>query len=148
MADMHTPESRLSRAGSIALLIAVVYSAALVVAGFLVPMYSSLSVSSSGEVAHGSATLVAVNGLGGAFVLAIPLLVTLAVWAALRHRAQRGAMPVAWTLTGLLAVFNLAALMSIGLFVIPATVALVVACRKYPPRPKQQNAARHSTATG
>jgi hypothetical protein len=37
-------------------------------------------------------------------------------------------MPIAWTLTGILAGFTLLAMMSIGVLVLPVTVALVVAC--------------------
>jgi hypothetical protein len=140
MVDMNAPEPQPSRVSSVALLFAAVYSAAIIVAGFVVPMYSSLSVSSSPAsssgsapssvvVSHGSATLVAENGLHVVFVLSIP-------WAALRKGAWRGAVRIAWALTWLLALFNLAALMSIGLYIIPVTVALFVACSRYVPRPK------------
>jgi hypothetical protein len=119
---------RPGRAASIALSIAAVYAAALVVAAFFAPVYSSASVSSSGEVTQGSGTLVSVNGIGVLPVLAVPLLATVLVGCALWLRARRGAMPFAWTLTGLLAVFNLLAMLSIGLFVLPVTAALVIAC--------------------
>jgi hypothetical protein len=133
MVDMNAPEPQPSRVSSVALLFAAVYSAAIIVAGFVVPMYSSLSVSSSPAsssgsapssvvVSHGSATLVAENGLHVVFVLSIPLLVTLAVWAALRKGAWRGAVRIAWALT--------------WLYIIPVTVALFVACSRYVPRPK------------
>jgi thiol:disulfide interchange protein len=108
--------------------VAVVYSAGLVVAGFLVPVYSTESVSSGGAVSEGTATLVAENGIGVVFVLGIPLLVTLLVGAALRDSSRRGMLPVAWTLTGLLAVFNLLAMLTIGVFVLPVTGALALAC--------------------
>jgi hypothetical protein len=147
MVDMNAPEPQPSRVSSVALLFAAVYSAAIIVAGFVVPMYSSLSgssspvfssgsASSSVVLSRGSATLVTVNGVHVVFILAIPLLVTLAVWAALRKGAWRGAVRIAWALTWLLALFNLAALMSIGLYIIPVTVALFVACSRYVPRPK------------
>jgi hypothetical protein len=117
-----------SRLGSVALLAAAVYSVGLVLAGVLVPVYSSQSVSSTGEVTQGSATLVEVNGFNVLVVLAVPLLVTLAVGAVLWPRVRRGAMPVAWILTGVLAAFNLVAMLSIGVFVLPVTGALLVAC--------------------
>ncbi len=117
-----------SRLGFLALVAALVYSAVLVIGGFFVPVYSTESVSSSGEVAQDSRTLVAENGVGVALVLGIPLLVSLAVAAALWQPARRGMLPVAWALTGVLAVFTLLAMLTIGVFVLPVTVALVVAC--------------------
>jgi hypothetical protein len=116
------------RAAWIALVTAAVYAGAFVVAGLVVPVYSSASESSSGEVTQGSDTLVGVNGMAILPILAVPLLATVLVGCALRLRALRGAMPVAWTLTGVLAALNLLAMASIGLFVLPVTAALVVAC--------------------
>ncbi len=119
---------RPSRVCTAALVTAFAWSVVLLVAGFLVPVYSSQGVASDGEVFDGSATLVGQNGLGVVVVLAIPLLVTLGVWSALRTPTRRGAVPIAWILTGVLAGLNLLALLSIGVFVLPVTVALVVAC--------------------
>lgn len=120
--------TRPRRRTSYALLVAVAWSAALVAAGFLVPVYSSDSGSSSGEVSDGSTTLVGENGLGVVPVLAIPLVVSLLVAAALRRPSRRGHLRTAWTLTGVLAVFNLLAMLSIGVFILPVTVSLLVAC--------------------
>jgi hypothetical protein len=138
--------TRLGRVASVALMLAAVYGMVLVVAGFLAPFYNSESMSSSGEVTHGSGTLVGVNGLGVVVVLGVPLLATVLVGCALWLRSRRGAVPIAWTLTGLLAVFNLLAMMSIGLFVLPVTAALIVACGTSRLRPKQQDSAGHSAA--
>ena len=91
-------------------------------------MYTTASETSSGQVTYGTDTLVGVNGLGVVVVLAVPLVVTLLVGCALLLRARRGAAPFAWTLTGLLAVFAVLAMMLIGAFFIPVTVGLVVAC--------------------
>lgn len=132
-----TVGTRLGRTPRIALAGAAVYATALVAAGFLVPVYETADGSSSGGSAHGSATLVAVNGPGVAVALTVPLLATLLVTGALLLPG-RGALPVAWALTGLVAVFTLAGLLSIGLFVLPVTAALVLACattRPVPPRP-------------
>ena len=63
-------------------------------------------------------------------LLAIPLLVTLAVACGLWQGSRRAALPIAWTLTGLLAAANLLAMLSVGVFVLPVTAALVVACAK------------------
>lgn len=120
--------TRLGRASSVALLFAVVWGLGLVVAGFLVPAYRSTGMSSSGESAESTSTLVGTNGWGVAVVLAVPLLVTVLVAGALLLRPRPGATVVAWALTGLLAVFNLLAMLTIGVFVVPVTAALVVAC--------------------
>lgn len=133
----NTAPTRLGRPASVALLIAGVWGLGLVVAGFLVPMYRSMSESTSGRVTYGADTLVGANGSGVVVVLAAPLVVTVLVGCALLLRDHRGALPVGWTLTGLLAVFNLFAMMSIGVFVIPVTVGLVVACAMSRPQPGQ-----------
>jgi hypothetical protein len=109
--------------------VALIWSIVLLVAACLVPTYSSTSVSSDGVVTHGSETLVGDNGLGVLPVVAAPLLLTCLVAAALWRRGTRpGAGALAWTATGLLIAFNLVALMSIGVFVLPVTVALTLAC--------------------
>lgn len=120
--------TRLGRVGSVALATAAVYGLLIVLAGFLAPVYRSTSASSSGEVTHGTDTLVGVNGPGVLVVLAVPLLVTVTVGAVLWQRSWRLSLPTAWTLTGLMAVLNLLALVSVGVFFLPVTVALVVAC--------------------
>lgn len=117
-----------------ALLGASAYGVALVLAAFLVPVYDSDSSSSSGGTTQASATLVDVNGLSAAAVFAVPLFVTLGVGCALWQGSQRWALPIAWTLTGLLATGNLLAMLSVGVFVLPLTAALIVACaRSRPP---------------
>jgi len=123
-----TASARLSRPASVALLVAGVWGMGLVIAGFSVPIYRTMSESTSGQVSYGTDTPVGANGLGVVVVLAVPLMVTVLVGGALLLRAHRGAMPVAWTLTGLLAMFTLLAMMSIGLFIIPVTACLVIAC--------------------
>jgi len=140
--------TRLGRVASLALLFAALYGAALIVGGFVAPVYESETGSSSGGVTHGTDTLVGVNGLGVVIVLGLPLLVTLAVGCALWPSSRRGAMPVAWTLTGLLAAFNLLAMLSIGVFVLPVTAALIVACGTRRPGSKHPRAAEHPAAIG
>ena len=59
----------------------------------------------------------------------VPLVATILVAAALWLRGtRRWAGIVAWVITGLLACFNLLALASIGMFVVPVTAGLVIAC--------------------
>jgi hypothetical protein len=147
MSIVNAVVTRLGRGASLALLIGAIWSVALVVAGFLTPMYESESVSSSGEVRHGPGTLVGVNGLGVVVVLAVPLLVTLAAGSAL-WSSRRGAVAFAWTLTGLLAGFTLLAMLSIGVFILPITAALFVACAVHRPRSQTRRATEHSTVLG
>jgi hypothetical protein len=139
---------RLGRVGSATLLVAGVYGIALVVAGFVVPVYRSTSVSSSGDLADGSDTLVGVNGGGVVLVLGVPLLATVLVACALWSRSRRGALAIAWTLTGLLAAFNLLAMLTIGVFVLPVTAALVLACSTCRRRPEQLGGAAAARSLG
>ena len=122
-----------SRSTSIALAFAVVWSAVLVLAAFVLPVYGTSSGSSTGDASGdqstavtttGTATLVGVNGLGVLLVIGFPLIITLLVGAALAARRRR----LGWIITGVLCFFTVIALMSIGLFVAPTTLALVVAC--------------------
>jgi uncharacterized membrane protein YhaH (DUF805 family) len=119
---------KLGRASSVALLGAALWGLGLVLAGFLVPAYRSTEMSSSGELTQGTKTLVGMNGPGVVVVLAVPLLATLLVASALLARSRRAALPFAWALTALLAVFNLVGMLTVGIFVLPVTAALVVAC--------------------
>jgi len=124
---MPTALSRLGRVSSIALLGAAVWASALVAAGFLVPVYTTETVSSSGELAQRTETVVGANGPGAVVVLAVPLLATVLVACALLVPARAG-LPVAWALTALLGVLTVLGMLTIGVFVLPVTAALVVAC--------------------
>jgi hypothetical protein len=79
----------------IAVLTAAAWSLALFVAGFTVPVYRSVGVSSAGEPTQSTETLVGVNGSGAVVVLAVPFLVTVLVTCALLVRSRRGARKVA-----------------------------------------------------
>jgi hypothetical protein len=128
---------RLGRTASVAILFAAAYGALLVLAGFVAPVYESTTSSSDGEVTHGAESLVEANGPGAAVVLAVPLVVAVLVGCALRFAADDRALPLAWLLTGLLGVLDVLALASIGLFLVPVTASLVVACvaGRRPPSP-------------
>ena len=108
------------------------WSVGLLVAATTVPAYqsstsgltgsgSSRSISSHGE------TLVDVNGKGVLIALAVPLLATLVVAGALLIR-RRWSIWIACVTTGLLALGNLAAMLTVGVLVLPVTAALVVGC--------------------
>ena len=121
--------SRFGRLERISLAFALVWGTGLVIAAVLVPVYQSSSVSSSGTVAAGSATLVGVNGRGALLVAGAPLVAAVVTSSALWRRAGRqGAGVLAWAVTGLLVCFTVLAMLSIGVFVVPVTVALAVAC--------------------
>jgi hypothetical protein len=128
--------SRFGRLEWISLAFALLWSIGLVIAAFRLPAYQSLSISGhslsffrSHPGTGGSATLVAVNGWGGVVVAAAPLaaavLIACALW---RRIEEEGAGALAWTVTVLLMCFNVLGMLSIGLFVIPVTLALIVAC--------------------
>jgi len=108
---------------------ALAWGAGLVVAAFVAPLYQSSTVSSSGTVTSGSATLVGVNGLGALLVAGAPLAAAVVIgWALWRRAGRQGAGALAWTIAGLLGCFNLLAMLSIGVFFLPVTFALAVAC--------------------
>lgn len=136
--------SRLGRSERISLAIALVWGAAVVIAALVAPVYQTSGASSSGAVTHGSATLVGVNGWGALIAASAPLAAALMVGNVLWRRAERpGAGVLAWTVAGLLACLNILAMASIGAFVLPVTVALIVACSTHGRRP-QGTAARSS----
>ena len=129
MGGVEPRAGRLRRLEWVSLAIAAAWGAGLLAAAALVPVYASVGVSSSGAVPHGPATLVGVNGWHALLVAGVPLAATAMAGGALWRRGPRpGAGVLAWTIAGLLAVFNALALASIGVFVIPVTVCLVVAC--------------------
>jgi hypothetical protein len=126
--------SRFRRLERISLAFALVWGTGLVIAALLVPVYQSSGVSSSGAVTDGSATLVGVNGWGVLLAAGTPLAAAVVTGCALwRRTGRQGAGVLAWTVTGLLAVFNILAMLSIGVFVIPVTAALAIACGTHGP---------------
>lgn len=115
----------------IALVAASLWSAALVVAALTVPVYSGESegTDSTGATVNTatSATLVEENGWWGLVVAGVPLVACLVVGALLLGPGGRAAKVAAVVVVGLLGLGTLLAMLSIGIFVLPATVALVVA---------------------
>jgi hypothetical protein len=136
MSSDHTvpPRALWSRTSAIALTFALVWSTLLVGGSFVLPVYSTSSQSATSEtvtgdsakapVTSGTETLVGVNGPGALVVVGIPLVVTLLVGVALAARRRR----IGWVLTSVLAFFNLLAMLSVGIFMLPTTLALIVAC--------------------
>lgn len=122
---------------AVALALAALISAGLLVAAAVVPVYGTETASASlapdgtltsSSTTSGGATLVAVNGLGSLVVVAVPLLVTLVVGALLLRATGWWGYAAAWIVTGLYTVLCVLALMSIGIFLAPVAMVLVVAC--------------------
>ena len=128
--------NRFGRFEQISLVIALVWGTGLAVATLVVPVYQLSSYSSSGTATDGSATLVGVNGWGALLVTVAPLAAAMVTgWALWRRAGRQGAGVLAWAVTGLLVCFNLLAMLSIGVFVLPVTLALVVACATHGRKP-------------
>lgn len=77
----------------------------------------------------GAMTLVEEEGSGILLAVGVPLVATVLVTLALLARGPgSNAGALAWTLVVLLGGFNALALLSIGIFLLPTTVCLLVAC--------------------
>ena len=122
---------QLRREEWVALSVAFLWSVGLMVSAAVAPAYESTTETSSGAVTTEGATLLDENGPAVLLPLGVPLLVTVIVGFALwRREPSRGAGVVAWTGIVLLAAFNVLAMASVGLFMVPATAALVFACAR------------------
>ena len=114
--------------------VAVVWSAGLVLAGLLVPAYTSNSTSEVNGVTLTRSTLAQENGVRGMALIAVPLLVSCVVLWAIRARRSgaRWGGPLAGMAIALLTAEALVGFMTIGLFIVPAIVLLAVATRRAP----------------
>lgn len=126
------------RRGTWAFLLAVSalgWSAVVLSSAFWGQTYDGETATSGGSVTHTSATLVGVNGLHAALLLAIPLLLTLAAGIALHARCARGSRAgtsVARLAICLLVALTLLGAASIGIYVVPSILLLVTAARLTP----------------
>jgi len=114
----------------VALGVAGLWGLGLLIAAVTVPVSSGSTVGASGVV-ESSATLVEENGDGVLAIVAIPLVVSLGVALALVYRYQTsrpGAGVVAPVLTGLVLILCLLGMLTIGVFMVPVAISLVVAC--------------------
>jgi predicted membrane channel-forming protein YqfA (hemolysin III family) len=94
------------------------------VAAFTVPAYSGASPSQ---------TLVQVNGNKVALIVAVPLLGAIAVFTNLvirRRRRRPGVGIFTWVVIGMLGIFMVLGLATIGMFVAPVLVCLLVAAMR------------------
>ena len=119
------------RTTRIALAGATLWSLALVVAALTVPVYSGETTSSDSTGAtiatSTSATLVEVNGWWGLVVACLPLLACLVVGALLLGPGGGAARGAAVVVVALLGVVTVLGLLSIGIFILPVTLALALA---------------------
>lgn len=105
--------------------IALLWSAALLAFAYA-PSYVLVRSGPHGII-RDTAALVDENG-NWVLVFLVPLVITLLVGLALCLSRRRGAFTLAWYLTGLLAILNALALLTIGIVVVPTTAALIGAC--------------------
>ena len=139
MSAVGSLDRRFRRPEWISLAIALASGTGLVILALLVPVYQSQSASSSGAMTNGSATLVGVNGWGALLAAGAPLAAAVVAGCGLWRRAGRpGAGVPAWTVTVLLACFNVLAMATIGVFVVPLTLALFAACAAHGGRPRRE----------
>jgi len=131
-----SPRSR--RTGTpVALGIAALWSVVLLVGAATLPAYQRVSATYSSTVAGpastttSSTTLVEENGTEDLAIVAIPLVIAgvVALTLGRRRRTGRpGAGAFAWVLCAVLLTFCLLGILTIGLFVLPVAIALVVGC--------------------
>ena len=99
------------------------------------PVYQSESIAATipgepaGEVSRSTATLLEVNGLHGALMLLVPVILTgIALLAIqLTNKSQASRVVLLWGPVVLLLGFCFVAILSIGLFYLPAALVLLVA---------------------
>lgn len=131
---------------NLALLIALIWSAGFILAAFFVPFYSTMSATSTPDgttaTTTSTDTLVGANGMGVFGVISIPLIFAVGVtWALLKYRKAptRNLGRLAWILSASVALFTVLGVMTIGLFILPVAVALIVACATGAPMAKPIN---------
>jgi hypothetical protein len=114
---------------------AFAWSAALVGAAFVLPLYGSSSTSSTGAHFSAGPTLIDVNGPSALIPMGIPLVVVALVWAALHRKCARGGRipnAIAWSFAGVLAAGCLVAIASVGLLILPVAALLLCATATTP----------------
>src|SRR5205823_14688539 len=114
------------------------WCAALLVAAFVVPVYSGEQSSSTGVVTHTSGTLVGTNGARAIVLMMVPLMLALAAFAGLHRKCATGSAlsaAGAWTAIAALALLAVLGAASIGLFVLPATLLLAFSAALTPSGP-------------
>ena len=111
--------------------VALVWSAGLVLAALLVPAYTSNTTSAVNGVTLTRSTLAQENGARAMALVAVPVLACIVVlWAMRARRAgARWGAAVAWAGVGLVALEALVGILTIGAFILPAAICLAAAVR-------------------
>jgi hypothetical protein len=112
-------------AGFLAVAGATAWSILVIVGAYTVPLYSC-----AGDCSAEDATLVGQNGTGVLIPVSIPLIASLACWGCLRLYCTRGGpwRSIAWVFAVAAMVLTVLGALTIGMFVAPTAVLLVVAC--------------------
>lgn len=92
--------------------------------GDSVEITSGPSGAASELVWHSSRTLVEENGRGVLLIVAVPLVAALVVALCLWRRW----LPITWTATGALAMVTVLGMLTVGIALVPALLAVAVAC--------------------
>lgn len=108
----------------IAVLGALLWSGALIAMATTVSVYETSGSGSDGS----SETLVGENGTWVLMLLAVPLAAAVVVGLALLVRRRWALWTAACATTAVLALGNLAAMLTIGIVVLPVTAALILGC--------------------
>ena len=129
--DGRTTSARATGRSHWLLLPAALWSVGLVVAALLVPVYDTGASQPGRSASSVSTTLVQMNGMSVLIPVGVPLAVVGLVAAALGHRRSRGkqgAGVLAWIFAGLLGLLALFGMLTIGIFVLPVAVVVMVVC--------------------
>lgn len=108
---------------------------ALMPVAFLAPVYGGEESTSTGSTIATRNTLVGENGLWVVWLLCIPIVLAVSAWMGLHWRCARGSnwgTRLAWASVALLWAFVVVGIASVGFFLIPAALLLVVAARHTP----------------
>lgn len=126
----------LRRSAFVSLLLAAVLSLAVLAFAVFYPAYSGVEGTSDGTGVGTSQTMVEQNGWGVLIPFSIPLAATILVWACLTTSPRGWGRRIAWVLVGLLFVFAVLGMATIGVLFVPIAVALAFAAA-WPAEPAQ-----------
>ncbi|HEY5111187.1 MAG TPA: hypothetical protein VII67_02540 [Acidimicrobiales bacterium] len=125
--------NRRERRVAIVMTLAGLWSVALIAASFFVRAYQSSGATFGTYTTSPppGATLIQENGDKVLIPLSVPLVIVLIVAALMLRRQRRGQVlvgPAAWTGAVLMGILSFLGLFTIGPFILPVTVLLLVAC--------------------
>ncbi len=107
------------------------WSVGVLVAGYTLPAYTIVT-GTGRTTTRETETLVEVNGSRLVLVLLVPLVFSLLAAGGHVLRDHAGGVQLAWGVTVALCALTAVAMLSIGIFVAPVAVALLVACAAKP----------------